>query len=402
MSGDGITSSSTTGGAGVKLVLTIESPGALRAGSSVELYLEDDFQVPDDINPNDVYFVGAGTGRVYVVDDIEIDDDDHFGGDDDWALQVFVPDRNPGNDTGYDNWSASQSADLELVFTKAAGIKNPTEQGTHSVGYSVLGPGADANDGPAVTLMADLDGDGQMDDPALETKAKISLSDEDAGRGKEITVTGTGFNNGTGAEVRVLVADTMPSSCMDVMTMGEKVSLGAAEVGSDDKFTVTFTVHQDEFDAGAVNYICAADSEAGNPRLASAVKVFDLEPSVTVSPASANFGDEVTLKPRDFTGAISSITLGPDCVWTAASGNTDCFDVEKDGSDYVFDLPGGLDERIQIAVKDGVDTKRIYMGVVPSSLRLSQTEVAPNASIIISGSGFTEDAHRVHGHDHHR
>lgn len=385
-SGVEIDSSSTTGGAGVRLELTIKDAGQLLAGSSVELYLEDDFQVPDDINPGDVYFSGVRTGRVYVVDDIEIDDDDHFGGDDDWAIQVFVPDMNPGNEDGFTAWPASSTTTLNLVFTKAAGIKNPTEQGTHSTGYSVLGPDDEANDGPAVKL-DDVMGSGSP----LETKAKISLSDEDAGRGKEITVTGTGFNNGTNAEVRVLVDEsgTAPS-CATVMADGEK--LGAASVGSDDKFTVTFTVHQDEFDAGAVNYICAADSEAGNPRPASAVKVFDLEASVTVSPASANFGDEVTLKPRDFVDPISSITLGPDCVWTMASGNDDCFDVEKDGSDYVFDLPGGLDERIQIAVTDGDQTKRIYMGVVPSSLRLSMSEVAPNASIIISGSGFTEDA----------
>ena len=171
-----------------------------------------------------------------------------------------------------------------------------------------------------------------------------------------------------------------------VMSMGEK--LGAAAVGTDDKFVVTFTVHQDEFDAGAVNYLCAADSEAGNPRMASAVKVFDLEPSVTVDPASANFGDEVTIKPRDFMDAIESITLGTTCAWTSAGDDTDCFTPDRDGSDFVFDLPGGLDERIQIAVTDGNDTKRIYMGVVPSTLSLSQEEVAPNASIIISGSGL--------------
>ena len=37
---------------------------------------------------------------------------------------------------------------VNLVFTKAAGIKNPTEAGTHSVGYSVLNATAEANDGP--------------------------------------------------------------------------------------------------------------------------------------------------------------------------------------------------------------------------------------------------------------
>ena len=375
-----IENSSTTGGAGVRLEFTLDSPGRLLAGSSIEVYLEDDFQVPDDIDPATVYVSGQGTGRVYVADEIEIDDDDHYGGDDDWAIQVYVPDMNPGNDTGFDAWPANSTGGLKLVFTKASGIKNPTEAGTHSVGYSVLGPDDDANEGPAVDL------------GTVPTLAKISLSDEDAGRGKEITVTGTGFNNGTGAEVFVLVADTKPADCQTLVASSAKESLGTAEVGSDDKFVVTFTVHQDEFDAGPVNHICAADSEAGDPRFSSDVDTFDLEPSVTVSPDSANFGDEVTVKPRDFTQAISSITLGPTCAWTPASGDTDCFTPERDGSDFVFDLPGGLDERVQIAVADGVDTKRIYMGVVASTLELSQAEVAPNASIIISGSGFTENS----------
>ena len=398
--GDMISSSSTSGGAGVELNLTIASlPMNAVDGSSVELYLEDDFQVPDSIDRGTVYFTVSGNdvgvnqnngGRVYSSYGVDIDDDDHYGGDDDWSIRVFIPDMNNAENSGYNGPVAGQT--LNLVFSKAAGIKNPTEAGTHSVGYSVLGVNDEANDGPQVTLMADLDGDGEMDDPALETKAKISLSDEDAGRGKEITVTGTGFNNGTNAEVRVYVstAEEAPS-CEMVMSMGEK--LGAASVGSDDKFVVTFTVHQDEFDAGAINYICAADSEAGNPRMASAVKVFDLEPSVTVSPDSANFGDEVTVKPRDFTDPITSITLGTSCAWTRAGGDTDCFTATPDGtSDFVFDLPGGLDERIQIAVTDGNDTKRIYMGVVASTLTLSQSDVAPNASIIISGSGFTENS----------
>ena len=51
--------------------------------------------------------------------------------------------------------------------------------------------------------------------------------------------------------------------------------------------------------------------------------------------------------------------------WRATTASPPTSD--KD-SDFVFDLPGGLDERIQIAVTDGDQTKRIYMGVVPSSL----------------------------------
>ena len=185
-----------------------------------------------------------------------------------------------------------------------------------------------------------------------------------------------------------------PAFCQMVMQKGEK--LGDALVGGDDKFVITFTVHQDEFDPGPVNYICAADSEAGDPRLASEVKIFDNEASVSISPATASYGDEITLKPRDFGGDLSEISLGATCTWTAATGaSVGCdFSPKEDGSDYVFDLPGGLDAQIQVAVKGpgGKPRKTTTLTVVPSKLTLSQTEVVPNASIIISGSGFTKNS----------
>ena len=232
-----IANSSTTGGAGVELILKIDRlPMNAVAGSSVELFLEDDFQVPDSIDRDNVYFTVPrggvnqnGGGRVYSADPVEIDDDDHFGGDDDWSIRVFIPDMNNAENSGYNGPTMNQT--VMLVFTKAAGIKNPTEAGTHSIGYKVLGP----NDEPNET-------DGIVQLGTVATLAKISLSDEDAGRGKEITVTGTGFNNGTAAEVYVLVADTKPESCMALVTNDDAESLGTASVGSDDKFVVEFTV----------------------------------------------------------------------------------------------------------------------------------------------------------------
>ena len=357
-------------------------------------------------------------GRVYATDPIDVDDGDHFGGNDDWSIRVYVPDMNTSDDADGFQWP-DMGQTVTLVFTKAAGIKNPTEAGVHSAAYRVLDADGDANGDGTSDVNSDSAERGRITLPTSETEAQVSLSDEDAGRGTEITGTGTGFNNGTGAKVYVLVADTAPESCEALVANSAAESLGEASVGSDDKFVVTFTVHQDEFDAGPVNHICAVDSEAGNPRFSSDVDTFDLEPSVTVSPYSANFGDEVTVKPRDFMRDISSISLGPRHSWLAseADSNGKCmtgYDAgeeradmtvrfclnEIDGSDFVFDLPGGLDERVQIAVTDADasddysgDTKRIYMGVVASSLELSQTEVAPNASIIIiSGSDFTENS----------
>lgn len=375
---DMIASSSTSGGAGVKLTLTVSNPGMLQSGSAIELFLEDDFQVPDSIASNTVYLIGHDVGRVYVTDPIEIDDDNHFGGDDDWSILVLVPDQNPANDDGFDAWSAEDTVGLQVVFTKGAGIKNPTEAGTHSVGYSVLGPGDGSNDEPQNTINT------------LETVAKISLSADDGGRGKEVTVTGSGFNNGTGAAVYVLVSATEPS-CEMVVGNGDK--LGETEVGSDDKFTVTFTVHQDEFDAGEVNWLCAVDSEAGAARMADAVKGFELTATVTVDPTSGSYGDEITLKARDFGGALDSIDLGPSHTWTNDGDNSnDDFSVEIDSNDYIFDLPGGLDSRIQVAAERGSTRKTTTLTVEPSSLKLSQTSVVANDSIIIEGRGFDSQA----------
>ena len=388
-----ITSSSSTGGSSVKLTLTLDNPGPLNAGSSVVLYLEDDYQV-GDIDMSKVYFVGKTTGRVYTTDAVSVSDDNHFGGDDDHDLQVFVPDMNPGNDTGFDAWSADDAMGLKLVLDKA-GVKNPTEAKSYKTAYAVLEAGAS---------VPNLDPSAEANLNTLPVKAKLTLSDEADGRGKEVTITGTGFNNGTGAEVFVyngVEADQAkvkdPAFCEMIVLTGE--SLGNALVGSDDKFTVTFTVHQDEFKAGPVNFICAADSEAGNPRFASEVKVFDLEGSLSVSPATASYGDEITLKPRDV-GTVTRIDVGPRHVWNSdGSCPTDprkvCIesrDMEKDGSDYVFDLPGGLDALTQIAVVASAGTERVYLNVEASSLNLSKSEVIPNESIIIEGRGFSDKA----------
>ena len=73
-----------------------------------------------------------------------------IGGDDDWSIRVFVPDMNNAENSGYNGPEEGQT--LKLVFTKASGIKNPTEAGTHSVGYSVLDVNGEPNEGPMVEL----------------------------------------------------------------------------------------------------------------------------------------------------------------------------------------------------------------------------------------------------------
>ena len=396
-------SSSSTGSATVKLTLTIETlPDDLTGSSWVEIYLEDDYQEPGSIAKENVVFEAQGTpttgGSEVDVDTtfaaaaVEIDDggtilnpdEDKDDDEDVVVISARIPDMKDGDATGYPQ--AGQT--LVMVVSTAAGIKNPSEAGSHSVGYSIIG-GTDDRAGDAEITLTDL-----------PTEAKISLSADDGGRGKEVTITGTGFNNDTTATVYVLTmanGATSGMSCLSLLADGDKVSLGTAEVGSDDKFSVAFTVSNDDFDKGEVNYICARDDDAPKNRTADAVKTFDMTPSLSVSPDSANSGEEVTLKPRDFDGGVVTVSL--DGKETATfDGSTDPpttggdFTLMKDGSDYTFDMPGGLSGTVQVSFNQGDVTKRTTIAVDPSNLDLSKAEVAPNETIIISGSGFSEDA----------
>ena len=399
--GDMIDNSSTSASATVELQLTIANlPEAAVAGSSVELYLEDDFQVPDSIDRDTVYFRVTnrsdanvnGGGRVYATDPIEIDDDDHYGGDDDWSIRVFIPDMNDAEDSGFNGPAMGDT--LTLVFTKAAGIKNPSEAGTHSVGYSVLGSDDDANDGPDVQL------------GTVATVAKISLSDEDNDRGYELTVTGSGFNNGTSAAVHVLNdADATPDdkttwpSCAEVITKGARA--GIATVGSDDKVAVTFAVTVPTFKAGKNNYICMVDGEGRSS--STDVEQFELQDSLRVVPATANAGDTVNVFAQDFPvagAALAELKIAGQVVWPESAAGSNFVSLSsidaigRDGSATLsFELPGSisgsaLEGTVRIDAKWGETSEDSKITIAGSQLTLSKSEVSANESVTIRGSGF--------------
>ena len=384
-------SSSDTSSAGVKLTLTIELDQNLTGSSWVEIYLEDDYQEPGSIAKENVIFEARGaptTGgsnvdvnTTFTAAAVEIDDGGEIDGEEDAVvISARIPDMKDGDATGYPE--AGQT--LVMVVSNAAGIKNPSEEGMHSTGFSIIGGTDDRADEAGMKL----------DD--LPTWAKISLSADDGGRGKEVTISGSGFNNDTTAEAFVYVSESETEpTCQMVVDMGD--SLGTAAVGSDDKFSIAFTVHQDEFDAGMVNYICAKDSESeGGNRYASAVKGFEVKDSLSITPEAVVSGEEVTLKPRDF---MSSATLkyvylgGTEMENTLMCCGSDD-PVQADGSDYVFDMPGGYSDSLRITVEysDGAKASATIT-VEPSSLTLSLSEVAPNQSIVISGSGFSEKSY---------
>ena len=406
-----VVSSSSSGSATVELKLTLEVPsGGVPVGGAFVLYLEDDFQEPDSISASDVYFVSmpprvtTGNGsRVYATVSPEIETDSHFTADKkDIDIRVSVPDMCT-NATGVCEGSNGLVAGdtVTMVIQKSAGIKNPSEAGSHSTGYAILGPTDNVPSGPS--------GDGFMKSNELATVAKISLSDVDNSRGYEMTVTGSGFNNGTTASVYVLA---IPGSKWDALDCYEMVmavpadaagntgmanmanpycamyadlpaaqmavvgdldytkgaaeaalcraivrsgtEVGSALVGSDDKVAVTFEVTVPTFKPGNVNYICMADGEG---RMSNTdVEDFNLEPSIAVVPSTASTGDTVNVFAQDYqnTGqGFSLLKIGGQT--TAPNGMslnsfiTDREPISISGTGSItFEVPGGFEGVLRV------------------------------------------------------
>ena len=464
-----IKSSSTSASATVQLTLTIpdltEAQADMlgRGGSSVVLYLEDDFAVPDDIDRGDVYFTASGAAdgdddstsngrRVYATDPIAVETDSHFTADkDDYDIQVLIPDMNTTDD--YDDFNGPKMGQtLVLVFTKAAGIKNNSEEGTHSVGYSILGPTDSVGD----PQFADADIDGAP----LKTLAKISLSDVDNDRGYELVVTGSGFNNGTSAAVHVLgdatpymewwnstnceemtaiaMENDLPAGdyckmwdglssdqmmalsaiklvdaggtaeatfCRHIIQSGQRA--GIATVGSDDKVAVTVEVTVPTFVPGNYNFICMVDGEGRSS--STDVEDFNLLDSLRVVPSSAAAGDTVNVFAQDFPNSgesLSELKIAGQVVWPRSAAGDNYISVSHDpiGPDgsatATFDLPGSisgsaLEGTVRIDVTWGEDPDDVSedskITITGSLLTLSKSEALANDLITITGDGFGGD-----------
>ena len=375
-----IESDSTTSGAASKLTVKLINtwPG-LPVGASVVLFLEDDFQVPDSIPAGSVYFVAnsprttaTGNGApVYATEPPEIETDDYFDDDkDDISIRVRLPDMCQGDSDACDGPNGTlYQQDLTMVILSSSGIRNPSEAGQHTVAYTMLGfnddvPGTIGLGGGQIPRIKDANG---MERSAaslagnlpprkgvyLPTLAKISLSDVDGERGDEVTVSGSGFNNGVSAAAyvnqrmaaRFAVAQwwetlncagmkaamgpgagnefcfhyTLDTAAMtytvadkdkaasdkvfarylcDVGIIGKGERVASATVGSDDRVAIPVTVTVPTFKPGNDNLICVADGEGRSS--GADYEDFELLPSVRVSPAEAAVGDTITVFAQDF------------------------------------------------------------------------------------------------------
>ena len=452
--GDNVDSSSTTASAGPELKLTIANVGTngLPVGSSIVLYLEDQFQAPDSIPMSSAYFVATGgdtstTGngsRVYVTSPVKLKTDGYFDQDKkDISIRVLIPDMCTDATNACEGPNGVQAGQkLQLVLESDSGIKNPSEaDGAVEVGYAILGP-TDGIPGRGEFVSSREAADDSLG--ALKIYAKITLSDVDNKRGYEMTVTGTGFNNGTTASVYVLAnAKSIMQAWWDDLDCGEMkeamgymasdtsaeavqycgffnpsgsdpmisdaaaqyvvnmhkcriiveqgTGVGDALVGSDDKANVTFEVTAPTFQPGNVNYICMADGEG---RMSNRdVEDFKLEPSIKVVPASANSGDTVNVFAQDYPKSAGSFELlkiaGRDITNTVTSSRA----IANDGSgEATFEVPGGFEGVLRIDAQWGTGDTKVSkdskITLAGAQLNVSKTEALPNETLTITGSGF--------------
>ena len=369
---------STSGGAGINITIQVNNLTAgLPPGSSIVLILEDDYQVPSSIPASSIIFQGTGTnadadfntGAVPASVSPTVKTGAYVNADKkDYAIRIRVPDFCSGDNTcGLD---ASQ--DLTLVVSSAAGIKNPTEAGTHSTYVDVIGPVDELKGASAIRGMTKTD---------FMTVAKIGLSSVDGGRGDELTVTGSGFNNGTSAGVFVLSDGSMPADCPALIANPKRTRVGSGTVGSDDKVAITFEVTVPTFKPGGMNYICMADGEGRTS--GTDVEDFSLDPSIRVSPSTANVGDTVTIFAEDFVShAGGPITLASRPTGSSAPG----ISAGGDGSGTAtFEVPGWAEGTLRVDAW-GENTK---ITVIGSQLSVSKASALPNELLTITGDGFS-------------
>ncbi|MCY4560637.1 MAG: Ig-like domain-containing protein [Chloroflexi bacterium] len=454
-----VASSSTSGSATVELKLTIPSlPIDVPVGGAIVLILEDDYQQPASISASSAYFVAEGgdemqrkqTGngsRVYATINPEIDTDDYFTADKkDIDIRVQVPDMCPNatNDCEGDN-GLVMGQKVTLVLQKSADIKNPPEEGVHSTGYAVLTPTQGV---PTNSQKGDVS-IGQWESlNTLNTWAKIGISDVDNSRGYEMTVTGSGFNDGTTAAVYVkanptrfeaadywetLDCDGMKallnsdddkycfhfvldqsamtytlgtgSDAFTNLTAAEKTAVaneaiaaskcggiirhgtevGGALVGTDDKAVVTFEVTAPTFQPGNVNYMCMVDGEGRASH--RDVEDFNLQPSIKVVPSSVASGDTVNVFAQDFpagTGGFVELKIAGQTIPGVVGSS-----IRQDGSgEATFDVPGGLEGVLRIDAKWGDVNEDSKITITGGDLSVSKTDALPNETLTITGNGF--------------
>ena len=213
----------------------------------------------------------------------------------------------------------------------------------------------------------------------------LALSSYASNRGKNLTITGKGFKNGTTATLYVAPTD------------GAAMSLGDVIVGTDDTFTNSIVVTVPPFVAGTDNLVYATDGKT--PPNESPKLGFEVEGLVTLTPTAAAVGDDVDITLTDWrTADAVSSTVDANGMVTASSvtiagimqeiiGGGDT--VTNGSANFRIkigtDTPSGTN---QLKVTTANENDTVNITVSNANLSADVTTVVPNQVITLTGHGF--------------
>ena len=379
-------------GAATTMTIKFITPTRLDAlTDTIMIEFDDDVTVPTVIDKSTVTITASaitnpGTGVTGSVVNNPLDVTVQLVGTpkDEPMLTLGVPDMD-GSDASPSVNSISAGATVTIIFRQTSGLLNPTESKDGDGRFKVLVSTSESTDQTEIYY---------------HIPRQILLSAATGERGKTITVTGKGFENGTTATVW---RDANADGTRD----DTETTLTSALVGSDNTFTATFVMSKPPFVGGygsvvdsTRNAINAIDGEVNtifppHTNYAEAdIPVLGYQGKLSVTPTTAAIGDTVTVELSDFDPGvlvtmftrreIGNQTIIP----TSSAATTDA------NGDLTFDFvvpnglpPGKVTVTIDTGPISGLETKDIT--ITGAIMKLTPKEVVPNQTLTIIGSGFS-------------
>ena len=283
-------------GAVTKMTIIFTTPTQLDAlTDSIMIEFDDDVTVPTVIDKSTVTITASaitnpGTGVTGSVVNNPLDVTVQLVGTpkDEPMITLGVPDMD-GSDASPSVNSISAGATVTIIFRQTSGLLNPTESKDGDGSFNVDVSTSDSTDQFSIDY---------------HIPRQILLSAASGERGKTITITGRGFENGTTATVW---RDANADGTRD----DTETTLTSASVGNDNIFTATFVMNKPPFVGGKgsaldSNAINAIDGEGntifpGHSHYTKAdIPVLDYQGKLSVTPTTAAIGDTVTVELSDF------------------------------------------------------------------------------------------------------
>lgn len=363
-------------------------------------------------NINGAYRAGVVNPR-----DVLVDGDD---------LRITIPDVNPETDR------ADSIIDGDMVsisISQGAGVRNPTEGDDYSVKITTTDTG-----------------DRELTTNDITVVRRVKLSEEDGGRGTEVTATGSGFKNGTTLgfflDRRTVHVDDdnddstpverdngidddnqngvddaaepedgpeyrLPSGERET---GEVVLCDVAQIGSNDVGSCTFTVSNPPFTPGD-NFVGAVD---GRGQFATKSDTnndddqrFILKPSISVTPSGGNPGETILVQGFDFPqGSLTRVRLARQDTDAQGRPNTGGLVGSVTGGTTVGNngdisfrvvIPNWAAEGVQdLQVTAGDESDNVNITVGGPRITVTPEVVLANQRISLVGTGFTPNS-RISG-----